>query len=172
MKDKKAYIDKILKDVFSLPNPKIKESRKEQIADFISVAVNGDTINAYLVIDVILDNKPGIYVYILTDSKLIQIGIDTKDKIRSLTFALAEIVRVERKSTEVGRMEIQIDFKTDLVGLRYSTNDPQITEFFQKVEQSWIKRDVNDKNIDKNNDKIDKLSERLSSLEGGLEDNI
>lgn len=140
MKDKKAYIGKILKDVFSLPSPKIKESRKKPISKFISVAVNGDTINAYLVIDVQIDNKPGIYIYILTNNKLIQIGIDINGKIESLTFVLSQIFKIERKLTNENRMEIEISFADNSVGLRYPGDDKNISEFFQKVEQLWITR--------------------------------
>jgi len=140
MKDKEAYIDKILEDVFSLPAPKIKESRKEHISEFISSAVNGDTINAYIVIDVQIDNKPGIYIYILTNNKLIQIGIDINGKIESLTFILSQIFKIERKLTDENRMEIEISFADNSVGLRYPGDDKNINEFFQKIEQVWVNR--------------------------------
>jgi hypothetical protein len=140
MENKENYIDKILQDIFNLSSPKIQEVRREQITEFIGTTVNGDTINAHLVIDVMLNNKPGVYVYILTDIRLIQIQIDADKEISSLTYLLSEIIGVERKLIDTDRIEIQIIFKNGLVGLKYSEKDQKITVFFQKVEQTWAKR--------------------------------
>jgi hypothetical protein len=70
--DKKDYIDQIIKDIYNLNIPEIEETRKEQIANIIDIAINGDTIEKYLVIDVIIqNNKPAIYVYVLTNKRLV-----------------------------------------------------------------------------------------------------
>jgi len=140
MKDKEIYINTILQDIFNLSDPKIQEVRKGAISEFINTSINGDTINAHLVIDVMLNNKSGVYVYILTDVRLIQIQIDADKEISSLTYLLSEIIGVERKLIDTNRIEIQIIFKNGLVGLKYSEQEQKITVFFQKVEQAWAKR--------------------------------
>jgi len=140
MSDKKEYIGGIIKDIFDLPSPKIQESRKKDITEFVNIAINGDTIDSHLVLDISNDEKPSVAVYILTDKRLIQIDIETDIEAKSSVYLLSEIIGVERKLIESDRMEVRIIFKNGLVGLRHPKKASTTTAFFQKIEQIWAER--------------------------------
>lgn len=145
MSSREETVKAIVQEVLDLRSPKIQETRKDSILDFIKMAVNGDDIKTHLVIDVKLNNTPGVYVYILTNARLIQIQIDVDHGISSLAFVLSGIINVERKLIDDARIEVQVIFKDNVVGLRYSTKDQKTTEFFQQIEQTWAKGGFNDK---------------------------
>lgn len=85
--NKKDCIDRIIEDIYNLNIPEIEETRKEQIANIIDIAINGDTIEKYLVIDVIIENnKPAIYVYVLTNKRLVVFSVNTTGDINSRPF--------------------------------------------------------------------------------------
>ncbi len=141
--EKERRIEVILKKIFDLPKSQTRESIKEAILGIIKTTINGDSIITDLVIDVTLKNA--VYIYILTNTKLIQLILDANNEIESLTLALVDITGIERKSTQDGKMDIRINFSADVVGLTYPVKNNEITAFFQEIEKSWIARGQNDR---------------------------
>lgn len=138
MTEKEKVFLRVVEAIFELPqSPVNTTNKKESIVEFIKTAVNEDSVREYIVIDVMLGSKLGVYVYILTDTRFIQIGIDGDQQIDSRAFALHGIINVERKLIGEDKMTVQLVFKDNTVGIDYSAKNSKITEFFQKVEQVW-----------------------------------
>lgn len=129
-----AALDSIINAIFQITNPKIAETRREEIRSFIKTTVNGDEIKAYLPTDANLKDRRGILVYILTNRRLIKVEIDDKE-ITSAFYFLTAMTGVERKLVEGNKASVQVSFQNGSMGLRYSATNQTITEFFQKVEQ-------------------------------------
>lgn len=134
---KDSIIKDIFKDIYSYSNSKVQKSREPQIENIIRATVNGDIIEKYLVIDIKLEDKDGIYVYILTNKKLIQISIDIESKVDSLSFLLSQMLGVIFKSPQPGRLIAEANFFNGKLGLHYSAANKRITNFFQAVEQKF-----------------------------------
>lgn len=141
MKDKNIYIQEIIKDIYSLPTPKFEESRRSQISGMISVVVNGDIIEEYLVSDATIDNQLAVYVYILTNNRLIIVTIDTQDKISTYPFVISEMQKIFFKSPKPNRISVEINLANNkLLGLEYSVDKKETTDFFQKLDQVLTKQ--------------------------------
>lgn len=134
---KEESLKAIVDEIFAFDSPKIEEEYKAQILDIITVAINGDEINNYLVIDVIVSGEDGIVAYVLTNARLVQFRINTKGEIKSTSFPLANMAGVEWSATSDGKREVQISGLP--VGFRYNPSKTNITDFFQKTEQALIK---------------------------------
>lgn len=114
----------------------ISEERKQPIKDFVTTTVNGDTVKDYLTITATISkDRDGVLVYVLTNSRLIKIDIDSKT-IESTSSFLNEIVGVERKLLEGNTAQVAVNIPNNSFGLRYPSNNETIMSFFQKVEQS------------------------------------
>jgi hypothetical protein len=138
MKSKDAFIQEILKDIYNLPTSRLPEERREQISKLIHTVINGDTITKYLVISVTIDNKRGIYLYILTNNRFIvfPIGVSSNE-INTYPFAISEIKKVFFKSPELNKISVEISlFNNQLLGLEYSVDREDITSFFQELDTS------------------------------------
>lgn len=134
------FLNQIVNEIFQITSPKIDGARNPQIKEFIKITINGDTTKAYLVVDVALQGKPGIFVYVLTNARLIQFEIGAEEEIKSASFLLNTIIGVERKLIEGdNRTEVKVNFPRASVGLKYNGKNQKITQFFQIVEQSWVK---------------------------------
>lgn len=141
MKNKNICIQGIIKDIYSLPTPKFEESRKSQISGMISVVVNGDNIEEYLVSDATIDSQLAVYVYILTNNRLIIVTIDTQDKISTYPFVISEMQKVSFKSPKPNRISVEINLANNkLLGLEYSADKKETTDFFQKLDQVLTKQ--------------------------------
>jgi hypothetical protein len=135
MKEKNTVLDTIIDDVFKLDSPKIEESRKQQIKDFVVSAVNGDNPITHLAINADLsDNNKGTIVYILTDLRLIKIDISANE-VQSNTFPLKTLIGIDRKLIAGDRAQCSVAFQNGSFGLKYSQNDNNITDFFLKLDQ-------------------------------------
>ena len=133
-------LDEIIKDIFELDSPKINEDRRSQIQNFIKAVVNGDNIQAYLIINANLkQDKEGALVYILTNARLIKIEIAKEKEISSSSFFLNSIISVSRKLNDDDQASIEVIFQNDSFGLTYSSKDQEITDFFQKVDHPRAK---------------------------------
>ncbi len=135
---KDSIIKDIFKDIYSYSNSKVQKSREPQIENIIRATVNGDIIEKYLVIDIKLEGKDGIYVYILTNKKLIQISIDIESKVDSLSFLLSQMLGVTFKSLQPERLIAEVNFFNGKLGIDYSAPNKRITSFFQAVEQKFL----------------------------------
>ena len=134
------YFERIIAEIYQIPSPKIDISRKENILSFLTTTVNGDIIQDFLVIDATLPEGLAVFVYVLTNRRVIRVVINSRQEITSSGFLLSTITGVDRKLSETdNRIEIKISFDIGVTGLRYSAKSQKITEFFQKVEQSWTK---------------------------------
>lgn len=140
MTEKEGFLRDIVEAIFKLPSPKIQRVRQESIFEFIKTTVNEDCVSECIVVDMVLNDKPVVYVYLLTSTRFIQIGIDAGKQIHSIAFALRNIINVERKLVDEDKMAVQIVFKDNIVGINYSAKNSKITKFFQKVEQIWASR--------------------------------
>ena len=131
---KKGAIDKIVNNIFNLDNPKIDESRRQLITDFVVGSVNGDELISDLVINANLDdNNKGVIAYVLTNLRLVKIDIHLKE-IQVSSFFLNTMIGIERKVIE-GYEQFSIAFQNGTFGLRYSLKDQNITRFFQQIDQ-------------------------------------
>lgn len=141
MKNKDRFIEDILKDIYNLSAPKLDESRRNQIFDIINIVVNGDNPAEYLVSDVNIKNKLGVYVYILTNNRLIIVTIDTQDEINTYPFSIVEMNKLSFKSPEPDMMSVEIKLSDNKsFGLTYPANRNKITSFFQALDQVLIKQ--------------------------------
>lgn len=141
MKDKDSYIQEIIKDIYSLSSPKFEESRKSQISGMIRVVVNGDDIKEYLVSDATIDSQLAVYVYILTNNRLIIVTIDMQDQINTYPFIISEMQKISFKSPKLDRISVEINLANNkLVGLEYSADKKETTDFFQKLDQLLTKQ--------------------------------
>ncbi len=128
------FLDQVVKEIFEIDDPKIADKRRDQLQEFIKITVNGDTIEAYLVIQANLRRgKLGVLVYILTNVRLIKIEID-ENEITSTPF-IRDTISVSRKLKEDSKMAVEVTAQNASFGLSYSAEDKKITEFFQKVDQ-------------------------------------
>lgn len=131
-------IDEVLKQIFDLDHPKINENRREIVGDFVKTTVNGDTIQAYLVMNADLREKEeGALVYILTNKRLIKVTIG-KDAESAASLPLNKIIGIENKqTTSNGKANVEVVFQNNVWGLEYSIKNKKITEFFQKLITAW-----------------------------------
>ena len=137
---KSETLSAIIQDIFSLDSPKIDDSRKKQITEFVITTVNGDNPTDYLVLNANLgENIKGIIAYILTNLRLIKIDIDAKE-VQSSSFPLNTIIGIERKLIDGERAQFSVSFQNGSFGLRYSPSDQKITDFFQKIDQTRISK--------------------------------
>lgn len=140
MKSKDAFIQEILENIYNLPNHKLEESRKIQIKTVLDNAINGDSIKEHLSIDVLVNQQTYIYVYVLTEKRLIIFAISSQNEVNSNTFSLQEMQKVNFNSPELGKMSIEIILSNgNSFGLKYSENK-DITSFFQKLDQYLINK--------------------------------
>ena len=139
MKSKDTFIQEILKDIYGLSIPELEDSRRWQISNIINVVVNGDTIQKYLIIDVIIKDKIGVYVYVLTNNRLIVFAIDTVNKVDTSLFNYTEMQKVSFSSPDTNRIVVEISLSNNRsLGLEYSTEKKEITDFFQALDQILI----------------------------------
>jgi hypothetical protein len=132
---KEEKLNEIIDDIFLLNSPKIDDSRKKQISEFIKGAVNGDNPIDRLVLNANLDeNIQGVIAYILTNLRLIKIDISSND-IQSKSFPLSTIIGIERKLVD-GIAQFSVSFQNGSFGLRYSPSEHKITDFFQKIDHT------------------------------------
>jgi len=131
---KEDRLIQIINELFALDSPKLDVSRKDQITNFVVSAVNGDNPTAHLVLNANLgENNKGAIAYILTDLRLIKIDIDSKE-IQSNSYRLSNITGVERKLIDGDLAQFSVSFQNGTFGLKYSTTDQKITDFFQKID--------------------------------------
>jgi len=131
---KEEALKAILDEIFKLNLPKIDESRRDVIHNFIATTINGDNPSSYLAVNAGLsENKEGVISYILTDKRLIKIDIDSKGSAESLTYPLNTIIGVERKLDQ-DRILFNISFQKGSFGLEYPQSSKKITDFFQEIE--------------------------------------
>ncbi len=136
MTTKQETIDAIVAEVFQLDSPKIDQTRKGQVSEFITSAVNGDTPNTHLVINASVDeNNTGAIIYILTNLRLIKVDIALKE-IKSSSFRLNTLIGIDRKLIDDDQIEFSVAFQNGSFGLRYSQDLKNITDFFQKIEMA------------------------------------
>jgi hypothetical protein len=141
MRNKAAFIQEILEDIYNLPNPKLEESRKTQIKTVIDNAINGDSTREHLSIDVLVSKETYIYVYVLTAKRLIVFAISPKNEVNSNSFSLQEMQKVNFNSPEPAKMSIEIVLSNgNAFGLKYSEENKSITSFFQKLDQQLINK--------------------------------
>jgi len=134
MSKKKEAIDTIIDNIFKLDNPKIDDSRKQIITDFVVGAINGDEPVSDLVLNANLDdNTKGVIAYILTNFRLVKIDIDSNE-IQAKSFFLNTIIGIERKIIN-DYEQFSISFQNGSFGLRYSLKDQNFTKFFQQIDQ-------------------------------------
>lgn len=134
MTKKQETLDAIVAEIFQLDSPKIDETRIEQVSEFLTSAVNGDTPITQLVINASVDEKnKGVIIYILTNLRLIKVDIAPKE-IKSSSFPLNTLIGVDRKLIGGDQIEFSISFQNGSFGLRYSQDLKNITDFFQKIE--------------------------------------
>lgn len=130
-------ITKIVESVYSLPAPKLQEERKEQISSLIYTIINGDIITKYLASSVTINNERGIYVYILTNNRLIVLAISaSSNKINTYSFVISEMQKVIFNSPELNKISVEINlFNNQSLGLEYSVDRQDITSFFQELDK-------------------------------------
>ena len=137
MKSKDAFIQEILKDIYNLSAPRLVEERKEQISKLIHTVINGDLITKYLVSSVSIENERGIYLYILTNHRLIvfTIGVNS-NQINTYPFAISEMKKIFFKSPELNKISVEISLSNNQsLGLEYSIDREDITSFFQELDK-------------------------------------
>lgn len=135
MTDKEQMIHKIVDDVFNVETPP-SSSRRDQITDFVTTAVNGDEPRTHLALNAMLSaNNTGVILYILTNYRLIKIDIGTND-ILSNSFHLTALIGAERKFINPDLIQFSLSFPNGSFGLKYSPTDKKITDFFQLVDQA------------------------------------
>lgn len=134
--EKQQKLKAIIDEIFALNAPKIDESRKSQISDFIISTVNGDNPTDSLVLNMNLgDSKKGAVAYILTNARLIIVDIEEKE-LQSKIIHLNTITSIERKLIDDNRIQFTIFLQNGAAfGLRYSLSAQNITDFFQKVDR-------------------------------------
>lgn len=145
--NKDKQIKSIVAEIFEIPSPKIDESYRNQIYDFIKTTINGDSdIKYYLAIDVIINQKDGVVIYVLTDKRLIQFEIDADGEIKSGSLILKQIIGgIVRSLSENGtKMEVILRSHPDVTaGLKYDIKNDKITKFFEEVEQVLLESKQN-----------------------------
>ena len=140
MSNKEAYIHTILKDIFALDSP-VETSREEQLHDFIKSTINGDDPKEFFVINANLDNGiEGVVIYILTNARLIKIDIGIKGEAQSSSFIFDSIINIKRKLLSDDRTEVEVLFQNGSFGLRYPKMDTKISNFFERLDQSRVKK--------------------------------
>jgi hypothetical protein len=141
MKSKDTFIKEIISDIYNLPSPQLDESRRNQISEIINVVINGDIVSEYFVSDVIINKKLGVYVYILTDNRLVIVTIDTQDKINTYPFLIRELQKLFFNSPEPNTISVEIRLSNnEVIGLKYRADNEKITSFFQALDQVLIKQ--------------------------------
>ena len=135
--NKQDQLTKICDNVLSKASFDIDEKRKDAICSFIEKTVNEDTITESLTIESSLSkNVLGVIVYVLTSDLVVKIYIGEND-IYSSSFTISSIMGVERRVND-GRAEIEVLFPNDSIGLRYNSDNEDITDFFQKIDQARL----------------------------------
>ena len=137
--DKKDCVLKIMDKLFKLDSPKMGDQNKENLSDFIATTINGDTPDAYLVVNAYVRKEvPGALIYILTNKRLIKIDIDQNlNDIKSSSFFLSAIIGIERKLMDGGNTAaVEVAFQNDSFGLKFSPKDKSVIDFFQQVDQA------------------------------------
>lgn len=141
MKSKDAFIQEILEDIYNLPNPRLEESRKIQIKTVLDNAINGDSIKEHLSIDVLVNQQTYIYVYVLTEKRLVVFAISPQNEVNSNSFSLQEMQKVNFNSPEPAKMSVEIVLSNgNSFGLKYSEENKSITSFFRKLDQKLINK--------------------------------
>lgn len=134
-------IKKIADKVFSLDSPKIEESRRQQISDFLGTTINGDAINDFLAINANLSKeREGVLVYVLTDKRIIKISIDAKENSVQSSDLFLHRISTGWEIKEGERTEVRISSEDGNFSLRYPPSNQEITEFFKKVDQARVQR--------------------------------
>jgi hypothetical protein len=138
MMAKEETIKAIVREIFALDKPKIDDTRKEEIRDFITSTINGDIPSLHLVINATLKNgAEGCICYILTDKRFIKIDTDTTGKTTtSSSYPLDTLIGVHRALTEDGQEQFSIAFRIGSLGLTYSKEEKDIADFFQRVDEN------------------------------------
>jgi len=134
--NKSILINSIIRDIYLCNSPQIQENRKGQILNVLNAAVNGDNIKKYLVIPVSKGKESDIYIYILTNTKFLQISIEAEQKVNTLYFELSDITSILFKSPNPKRLVAEVQSFRGVTGIEYSSHNSKITEFFQSVESS------------------------------------
>jgi hypothetical protein len=133
-------LSQIIGEIYLVQNPKIEDSRRASLADFIKTTVNGDEIVSQLIEGAgITKDRRGILVYVLTNLRLIKFEIDDKI-VQSSSFPLDTMIGVDRKLAEDGRAAVEVSFQNGSFGLRYAQANQKITDFFTKVDQSRVRK--------------------------------
>jgi hypothetical protein len=135
MTNKEQMIKEIVDDVFNVETPP-DSSRRDQITDFVTTAVNGDEPRTHLALNAMLSaNITGVILYILTNYRLIKIDIGANDLL-SNSFHLTALIGAERKFINPDLIQFSLSFPNGSFGLKYSPTDKKITDFFQLVDQA------------------------------------
>jgi hypothetical protein len=120
---------------------KLAELDHARFEDFVVQTVNGDTPMRHIAFGARLDEeKDGAIVYLLTNRRLIKITINPPEFKSSATFVSQIVGGVNRKiiSRQAEKLPdliwITINFPQGSFGLKYSTEDHEITNFFQEVD--------------------------------------
>ena len=112
-----------------------------QLASFFRSAVNGDRlIDSLSFATTLSEGQAGILLYVLTSAKLIKVEIDAKG-LRSSDAYLVHLVGITRSVFTDADGEPYTKIGVEFIqgggfGLRYSTHDSDVTEFFSSVDQA------------------------------------
>jgi hypothetical protein len=137
MTNKDDRIQEIIKYIYDLPSPKLQEERKEQISNLAHTVINGDIIIKFLVSPVTINNERGIYIYVLTNNRLIILAISTNsNKINTHSFIMSEMQKVVFHSPELNKISVKISLDNNQsLSLEYTTDRDDITSFFQELDK-------------------------------------
>lgn len=134
MSEKEKTIKKITNEIFN-SDFALDSKRKSQVSDFVYLTVNGDLPISHLTIEANLSkDKSGLLVYILTNIRLIKIDIDNQET-KSASFFLDKLIGSEYILLDDGKAEVSISFEKCSFGLRYPSQNKEITDFFHKIEK-------------------------------------
>ena len=135
MNTKEETLDFIIDEIFELDDPEIGQERWEQIETFINFHLNEADTLAHLVMNGKIDgDKPGAMIYILTRLHLIKIDIGS-EYIQSDCLPLSTLIGIGRRLIDNEEIELSMAFLHMSLGLKYSQDLKNITEFFQKIDK-------------------------------------
>jgi len=141
-KDKKSIIECVLDEIFAQKVSCITETRKADLRSFISMVVNGDTLDStYLVISARVTNEEdGVLIYLISETRLLKFDITSKEI--SFSLKLNDISSITY-SREKEKRSIKVSTKDSKdFGLQYDKEDAsKIESFFQKLDDLRAKKD-------------------------------
>lgn len=139
MINKEVFIQKIIKEINDLSNPKLNKFREDQIIDIMDIVIHNQTPKNYLVTDVNINESLKIYVYILTNNRLITVMINSQEEINTSSVLIRDMQKLVFKSPEPYRILVEIHLSNNsLIGMKYPVSKKTTTEFFQALDQVLV----------------------------------